>query len=171
MAIAIKSKHEVIVKFTRRYFPHFHEFCVRDGLAPELLGYGYGWHVVMIEWIDNEESKIECYLSKYLGKWLKDFRQLVGAFHRKGWVHGDPRDAILIINKKNPKKIMLVDFDWGGDLISGPVWYPTALLHGELVRGVRMIYGSRRTKERDDSFLEFTLGKLQGEEETRMDIS
>ncbi|KAI0306271.1 hypothetical protein B0F90DRAFT_1814202 [Multifurca ochricompacta] len=169
MATATDSedKHKVIVKFTRRYFRDLHEFCAQEGHAPKLLGYGNapdGWHVVVMEWIDNEESDLQRYSSKYLGTWSADLRRLVNRFHEKGWVHGDLRNANLIISKTNPERIMLVDFDWGGDLNSGPVRYLTSLLNPELAREMDP-NDLWITKERDKLVLEVALGKLEGKEE------
>jgi hypothetical protein len=79
----------------------------------------------------------------------------VSGFHNEGWVHGDLRDANLIVGNENPGQVMLVDFDWGGR--NGQVSYPTALVHEELVKpgGDLCI-----TKEHDDYVLAHTLAKL-----------
>jgi hypothetical protein len=56
-------------------------------------------------------------------------------FHNKGWVHGDLREANFIIPAKGPDKIMLVDFDWGGE--SEKVSYPTWMSNDNLILGMQ----------------------------------
>ncbi|KAI0306231.1 hypothetical protein B0F90DRAFT_1862487 [Multifurca ochricompacta] len=121
----LEDKHKVIVKSTRRHFRDLHEFCAEKGRAPKLLGYGNaldGWHVIVMEWIDYEEFDLEHYSLKYLETSSKDLRRLVNKSHEKGWVDGDHREANMMTSKRNPEEIMLVDFDWGGEVDSGPLY-------------------------------------------------
>jgi hypothetical protein len=153
------NKSEVIVKFTRRYFPELHSFCASQGHAPQLLGYDTipgGWLVVVMERIEQQDTNLQCYAHEHLQTWSNDLLSLVSEFHNKGWVHGDLRDANLIVGSENPRQVMLVDFDWGGR--DGQVYYPTALVHEELEKpggGDLCI-----TKEHDDYVLGHTLNKL-----------
>jgi hypothetical protein len=153
------DKNQVIVKFTRRYCPGLHSFCASQGHAPQLLGYGTipgGWLVVVMEKIEQQDTNLRSYAHKHLQAWSKDLKSLVSGFHNEGWVHGDLRDANLIVGNENPGQVMLVDFDWGGR--NGQVSYPTALVHEELVKpggGDLCI-----TKEHDDYVLAHTLAKL-----------
>jgi serine/threonine protein kinase len=154
---------KVIVKFTRRYCPGLHWFCAERRHAPRLLGYGTipgGWHVVVMEWIKQEDINLRDYALDHLPTWSKDLKSLVNDFHDEGWVHGDLRDANLIVSDKEPEQVMLVDFDWGGKDDDGPI-YPTALVNDELTKRVHpgdpplLI-----TKEHDDNVLALTLRKL-----------
>lgn len=156
-----KNKVVVIVKFTRKYCPELHSFCASQGRAPQLLGYSTipgGWHVVVMERIEHRDMNLQSYAPKHIRKWSKDLESLVSGFHNEGWVHGDLRDANLIVSDENPTQVMLVDFDWGGK--DGAVYYPTALLHEELEKPGRQGDLSI-TKEDDERVLAFTLNKLE----------
>ncbi|KAF8262332.1 hypothetical protein EI94DRAFT_1743905 [Lactarius quietus] len=111
--------------------------------------------------IKQQETNTELHAPIHLQTWSEDLKSLVNAFHKKGWVHGDLRDANLIVSDEEPARVMLVDFDWGGNVNDGPVYYPTALVNEELMKpgspGDLCI-----TKEHDDSVLAFTLDKLAG---------
>jgi hypothetical protein len=153
---------EVIVKFTRRYCPGLHSFCAERSLAPKLLGHEMipgGWHVVLMKRI------VQKYTLEYLGRdhfqtWSRELKSLVKDFHDEGWVHGDLRDANVMVDQKEPAHVLLVDFDWGGNVNDGQVYYPTALVNEELVKP-----GDpddlRITKEHDDRVLALTLDKLE----------
>ena len=52
-------------------------------------------------------------------------------FHSQGFVHGDLRDANILI--ENDGIMKLVDFDWGGEV--DQVSYPTPTLNRELLDG------------------------------------
>ncbi|KAH8981919.1 hypothetical protein EDB86DRAFT_2973523 [Lactarius hatsudake] len=107
----------VVVKFTRQYFPQLHYFCASQGHAPQLLGYGDipgGWHIVVMEWINHEDTNLKSFAPEHLHRWSKDLKSTVKAFHHKGWVHGDPRVANLIVGNQEPERVLLVDFNWGG---------------------------------------------------------
>lgn len=153
----------VIVKFTRRYFPELHWFCASKGRAPQLLGYSAipgGWKVVVMQWIDQRDTNLQLHLRDHLPTWSKDLKTLVNDFHDKGWVHGDLRNANFIVRDEEPGQVMLTDFDWGGDVNKGPVYYPSACVNEEL-----MTPGDPSdlhiTKERDDYVLASTLEKLK----------
>ncbi|KAI0246414.1 hypothetical protein BJV78DRAFT_151984 [Lactifluus subvellereus] len=105
---------KVLVKFTRQYFLPLHQFCAERGHAPRLLGHGVlpdGWQVVVIERIDHDVHTLHDHAPKHLSAWSGDLRQLVDEFHDRGWVHGDLRDANLIISRDDPERVVLVDFD------------------------------------------------------------
>jgi len=81
------TRDKVIVKFTRRYFPQLHSFCAEKGHAPRLLGYDTipgRWHIVVMEWIDQEETNLQDYAPHHLSTWSEDLKSLVKAFHDKG---------------------------------------------------------------------------------------
>ncbi|KAI0263590.1 hypothetical protein BC834DRAFT_971273 [Gloeopeniophorella convolvens] len=130
----------VVVKFARSYFLPLHDFCAERGHAPKVLGYK------------------EDHVGEYRDVWSRDLRKLVGEFHEKGWVHGDLRVANFIVSKDRPEQIMLIDFDWGGDLSVGKVRYPTSLLIGDLV-DPRDPLNLDITKERDKRVLASALAE------------
>jgi hypothetical protein len=56
--------------------------------------------------------------------------------HKEGLVHGNLSNSNFIVPAKEPERIMLVNFDWGGE--HGKVSFPTRLLHKELTGGKEM---------------------------------
>jgi hypothetical protein len=72
--------------------------------------------------------EIKCFPE--LDTWKEDIRRLVEGFHDQGLVHGDLRLENLIFTESSPRKMMLVDFDWGGR--EGEVCYPPGRLPEEL---------------------------------------
>jgi hypothetical protein len=157
------SDCEVMVKFTQRYFPALHSFCAERRNAPQLLRYGIipgGWHVVVMEKIKQQDINPESHARNHLQTWSQDLNSLVKDFHDKGWVHGDLRDANLVVSDEESERIMLVNFDWGGNVDDGPVYYPTSLLGEELEKPGRP-GDFRITKEHDDYVLACTLDKLE----------
>ena len=161
------NKKEVVVKFTRRYFPELHTFCASQGHAPQLLGYGTapgGWLIVVMERIEHQDTNLQSYAKKHLQKWSEDLGTLVSDFHNMGWVHGDLRDANMVVGNKDPSQVMLVDFDWGGK--AGEVYYPTACMHKELE--TMDASDLRIMKERDDLVLSRTLAKLEEQTKTKV---
>ena len=157
----LDNKKEVIVKLTRQYFPLLHSFCASRGCAPQLLGYGAipgGWLVVVMEKIEQQDSNLQCYAQEHLQTWTKDLKSLVHDFHDKGWVHGDLRDANMIVGNTNPEQIMLVDFNWSGK--DGEVQYPAQCMHKELDMSGGDLGDLRIMKDHDDHVLGHTLKKL-----------
>lgn len=154
---------EVIVKFTQQYFPALHSFCAERRSAPQLLGYDIipgGWHVVVMEKIKQQASSLEFHARNHLQTWSQDLNSLVKDVHDKGWVHGDLRDANLVVSDEEPERVMLVNFDWGGNVDDEPIYYPTSLLGEELEKPGRQ-GDFRITKEHDDYVLACTLKKLE----------
>lgn len=58
-------------------------------------------------------------------------------FLREGFVHGDLREASFIVPAKEPERILLIDFDQGGEP-GEVVSFPTRLLHEDLTDGKAM---------------------------------
>jgi len=142
---------DVVVKFTRRYCPELHSFCADRDHAPRLLGYGTvpgGWKVVVTELIkaENDTKTRSNNVTKYCTQ----------DFHDKGWVHGDLRAANVIVPAEKPDKVMLLDFDWGGEC--GKVSYPTWRLNDVLVD--KTVKNLRITKDNDVRVLNATLKTL-----------
>ena len=82
--------------------------------------------------------------------------KLVHRFHSQGFVHGDLRDANILI--ENDGIMKLVDFDWGGEV--DQVSYPTPTLNRELLDG-RVSEDLKITKADDLRILQNTLVKAQ----------
>jgi len=151
----------VLVKFTRQYCPELHFFCAERGHAPKLLGYGTvpgGWKAIVMEHIEGGAEKSSEHAFKHWAKWNDDLKMLVKDFHDKGWVHGNLREANFIVPTKEPDKIMLVDFDWGGE--PGNVFYPRWMLDENLIYGMTT-ESYQITKENDVRVLTAALESLR----------
>jgi serine/threonine protein kinase len=120
-----------------------------------MLGYGMigGRYAVGMEKIVQRR---ESYGPDHLQTWSQNLKSLVKGFHDDGWVHGDLRDANLVVNHK-PEHIMLIDFDWGGKADDGPVYYSTALMNKELEKPGNLSNVRASMK----SILALTLDKLE----------
>ena len=120
----------VYVKFTTRYSTKLHDFCADKGLAPKLLGFQRligGWFGLVMEKVDIAEPQD----FSDLDTWRQEIQDLVKGFHGENLVHGDLRLANFIFTKaSNPCKMMLVDFDWGGEV--GSAFFPPGKLNKEL---------------------------------------
>lgn len=104
------------------------------GHAPQLLGYEQvpgGWHIVVMEYLEGYFS-LNATSRDSLPRWESDMKELMVGFHSRNLVHGDLRTAnILVPGDGSNKPVMLVDFDWGGEV--GMASYPTYRLNEELV--------------------------------------
>jgi hypothetical protein len=88
----------------------------------------------------------------------EEIKQLVGGFHRLGWVHGDLRDANIRCREDG---FWLIDLDWGGK--EGEAKYPTRYLNQELTAG-RVSHDLIIRKEDDMRVLCHTLSKCDGQQ-------
>jgi len=121
---------EVLVKFVRRYSLEAHQWCMNAGFAPELKGFqviGDRWCMVVMEYLKDHVT-----LDK--GEWKperykKDIREKLSSLHRAGFVHGDIRDANILVRCESEvagsEKVWFIDFDWSGRI--GEVCYPANL--------------------------------------------
>ena len=160
MYLARMRHQEVLVKFTRQYCPELHSFCAERHHAPKLLGYGTvpgGWKVVIMELVKHDGYNRIQFAPKHWEKWKQDLTRLVQDFHEAGLVHGDLRAANFIVPTDRPETIMLIDFDWGGEV--GKVSFPTSLLNDELMD--ERMKNFLITKDHDLRVLTTALGRLR----------
>ncbi|KAF8804084.1 hypothetical protein BYT27DRAFT_7108055, partial [Phlegmacium glaucopus] len=152
------EKQTIIVKFVREYSIDLHAFCAERGFAPHILAFEQlpgGWKAIVMEYIASGTTITKSSgLDTHRDKWTRELLQLVKDFHAEGLVHGDLRDVNIIFNDH---RVMLLDFDWGGQ--DGQVFYPTPNLNSELLEG-RSSNNLKITKEDDNRTLKKTLGKL-----------
>ena len=160
----IPTGQGIYVKFTRQYSHELHTFCAERGLAPELLGFEQlpgGWFALAMEKVDTVDLRDIGPLLE-LDTWKQKIRKLVDDFHQEGLVHGDLRLANFIFTKATPRRMLLVDFDWGGK--EKEVYFP----RGELAKELRAQDGQHDcldrpiTKEDDNRVFEWTFGLLEG---------
>jgi len=131
----IKDGRPICIKFVRRYGESVHAFCADAGFAPKLLAFDKlpgGWFMVVMELLD--ESWVPLTLveqhSSHSGVRQK-IRSDICKLHEQNMVHGDLRDANIMVKAKKkgslffadqPVSTMLVDFDWAG--VNNEVLYP-----------------------------------------------
>ncbi|KAG1891729.1 uncharacterized protein F5891DRAFT_1210959 [Suillus fuscotomentosus] len=116
---------KICIKFVRHYSPEAHKFCASKGRAPKLIAYDPlpgGWNMVVMDALDIDDDNFPQRPGSYrqLSKMAVVDRQplkeaitsLIQQLHDEGYVHGDLRDANLVVNDN--KDFMLLDFDWAG---------------------------------------------------------
>jgi len=147
-------KPAIYVKFSQRYSIDLHRFCASRGLAPEVLGFqrlSGGWFAVAMEKVNTVDPKTITSFPDAC-EWGRQFKKLVNDFHQEDLVHGDLRLANFVFTESsNPRRMMLVDFDWGGK--EGEVAFPCELLNEELDVLNDRLYNRRITKEHDNRCL------------------
>ena len=151
----------IYVKFSRRYSIDLHRFCASRRLAPKVLGFqrlSGGWFAVAMEKVDIVDPRTITPFPEGV-EWERRFKELVDNFHQEDFVHGDLRLANFVFTKSNnPRKVMLVDFDWGGK--EGEVNFPHEQLNEELGVSNDRLCDRKITKVHDQRCLSSALGWL-----------
>ncbi|KAH9007198.1 hypothetical protein EDB86DRAFT_64410 [Lactarius hatsudake] len=146
---------EIVVKFTPRYSIELHAFCADRERAPSILGFGQvpgGWFVVAMDYISEAVYPSHSTdLDRLRDQWTHDLTSLVDSFHDQGLVHGDLRQPNMICHGK---RIMLIDFDWGGRV--GEASYPPVWLNPLLTIGRQSVDREITTND-DDRILQQTI--------------
>ncbi|KAI5986002.1 hypothetical protein EDC04DRAFT_2589995 [Pisolithus marmoratus] len=112
---------KLCVKFARSYNRVVHEQCAAWGISPSLKGLEAvpgGWHMVVMDLLEGYEClyDIRHNLSREQRERLRDeLRRSLQKLHQIGLVHGDVRDANVMVTKDR-LGWMLVDFDWSGKI-------------------------------------------------------
>ena len=153
----------ICVKFVRHYSREAHEFCANRKFAPELLGIEYlvgdwimvvmdriGRNFILLSSIENKEEYVHLY--DIIGEKLKQL-------HQGGLVHGDVRDANIMVSQiPADKTFFLLDFDWGGK-IDEHVRYPMNVFHSkDLWRPKNAVDGKPILAEHDIQMLAHMFG-------------
>ena len=148
------SDKAIYVKFSQQYSLELHKFCTEQKFAPGILGFQKlhgGWYAVAMEKIDTvDETMITSFPEA--GEWKSKIEKLVREFHQEGLVHGDLRLANFVFTSHKPRRMILVDFDWGGK--DGEVEFPYEELIEDLGVSNNQLCGRKITKEHDQRCLE-----------------
>jgi len=149
-----------VIKFSGKPYPvELHKLLAKAQMAPKLFGYQEfsGVHVVVMELLEEAAH----FNPKTADDSLKEkVRAAVKLMHDDGWVHGDLRDANILV--KNGK-VYLIDFEWAGkpDIVNPPR-YPASLNEQIWTEQVRIQKGISPggciTKGHDDYMLSRLLG-------------
>jgi len=114
----------ICIKFVRRYGKEVHIWCAGKGIAPKLMGFEAlpgGWYMVVMEYLDETWALFDDDKVKGIKGVKERFAAAIVELHEVGMVHGDIREANLMV-KEGGKGFKLVDFDWAG--VFGEVRYP-----------------------------------------------
>ena len=125
-----EDNDDVFIKFVHRYSEDAHLKCSELGFAPALRGFKPvpgGWYMVVMDDIDATYQELD---DAYRGQddlrtkaSLEEVQQHLTKLHQAGYVHGDIRTTNIMVKKDGNPGIMLIDFDWAGEI--GKVRYPT----------------------------------------------
>jgi len=148
---------KIVVKFTRKYGKELHEFCADQNYSPKLLAYERlpgDWIGVAMEFVASACHFFESKFIQECGRrWLEEMDKMVAAIHGAGYVHGDLRPPNFVVDGK---KLLLIDFDWGGN--EGDAMFPDI----ELQRIIRIDRNDTMiTKEHDQRVLVHMKAELQ----------
>ncbi|KAL9716775.1 hypothetical protein Ac2012v2_001227 [Leucoagaricus gongylophorus] len=120
---------KIFVKFTRCYGEDTHRAAHARGFAPKLRAverFQDGWIMVVMDDVSHQYCEIE---RRPLEKNVyKAVQQALVELHGEGFVHGDLREANIMVKRDGVDSeglhdIILVDFDWAGK--EGSVRYPS----------------------------------------------
>lgn len=144
----VDGDHRVCVKFVTSYSREAHEICANNQFAPVLEGFEAlpgGWSMVVMDSVDESFQPLCTVPPDLRNVGLYDIaKKKLTDLHQAGYVHGDVRDANLMVAKDGSDKCMLIDFDWAGkaestrypmNIYSGPdLWRPKEVFDGEIIR-------------------------------------
>ncbi len=114
-----QSRIKCVVKFTEQYGKKGHEIMAEAGVAPELMYCKWeatvGLWVVVTKYYEFQVGAVPMQGS------IEKLRAGLAALHQAGCVHGDVRDANILVEKEG--QAQLIDFDWSGQ--AGTARYPS----------------------------------------------
>ena len=158
------SSGECIIKFTSRYSEAAHNFLASCGLAPKVrkcIRISVNWTAVVKDMSSYkvlhdmglsraEQEKVSCKVTS-----------IIQLLHDGGFVHGNIRDAKILINgpslKSNDVKVQLIGFDWAG--CCGEAKYPVGM-DCKTLRCLEGIEGGELiTKKHDHEMVSYLFGK------------
>ncbi|QRV97647.1 Tyrosine kinase [Ceratobasidium sp. AG-Ba] len=118
------SGKQIIVKFAEQYNFDAHMALAEKELAPALLsyqppGHSRGLHCIIMERVQAvslHEWRAAPSTNRRLEGAQKDVQRALEILHNNNWVFGDLRSPnVLVIEKEESTRGMLVDFDWCGE--------------------------------------------------------
>ena len=150
---------DIIVKFTKNYCGDAHRLCASEGLAPQLFCVDRkivpGWTMIIMENIKEAKPLHETTfnLKKDQDQVFQDIQQAISLLHHNNLVFADLRpNNILVYEKDQLKRAMLVDFDWAG--VAGRDCYPLFMNHENIDWPAGAEDGKVLQKKHDEVWLE-----------------
>ena len=151
---------KVCVKFTHRYSREVHEACADMKIAPKLLGYELlpgGWIMVVMDRIDDNYTTLFDIARTMPGHLYDLIKKKLEELHQRGMVHGDIRNANIMVQIAVTDSFMLLDFDWAGTI--GQVKYPMNVNRTDLWRPSGAVDGELIKAEHDMMMLDDMFGR------------
>jgi hypothetical protein len=127
----LRTGKRICIKFTQQYSDVVHNYCASKGFAPALHGVNRlagGWYMVVMDAVDIDHEEITAKRCSA----IDEIRSGLVMLHQAGYVHGDIRDANVMVPKDGSTGFMLVDFDWAGKI--GVVRYPALVNRKDILR-------------------------------------
>lgn len=127
----LPNNSRICIKFTQQYSVMVHKFCALNGFAPSLHGFENipgGWYMVVMEAIDDNYEEIT---AKHRSA-IHQIKANLVKLHQAGYVHGDIRNTNVMVRKDGSNGIMLIDFDWAGEI--GHARYPADVNRKDIMR-------------------------------------
>jgi serine/threonine protein kinase len=156
------DEKSICIKFVRRYGEAVHRWLAEDGVAPELIGFCKlpgGWYMVVMEHLDESWKPLALVLldrDRYVKGLETKIRAAIDNLHRMNMVHGDLRDANIMVREDDGKFLFkVVDFDWAGT--NGQVTYPKLLNKVDVFRPEGVDDGLPIVAQHDQDMLDYLL--------------
>lgn len=124
----------ICIKFVRSYSKDAHAICELMGFAPKLKGFQVvpgGWQMVIMDVVGDGFVHFDQLPHEPRHRVKDEIKDKLIALHQAGYVHGDIRDTNVMVKKSDTMDIMLIDFDWAGEI--GKVRYPMNVNIGPLL--------------------------------------
>ncbi|PCH42818.1 hypothetical protein WOLCODRAFT_102647 [Wolfiporia cocos MD-104 SS10] len=147
------------VKFSVRYSEAAHRAASDLNLAPALCAVNkvFDWYMIVMEDMSAEYTTLfnlrycRSVATSRLEEAQKEVIAKLGSLHERGFVHGDARDAnVLVRNEDAPGErpyVLLVDWDWAGS--ASDATYPPTISRIGIPRPFDALGGERIIPEHD----------------------
>ncbi|KIK77136.1 hypothetical protein PAXRUDRAFT_835096 [Paxillus rubicundulus Ve08.2h10] len=149
----------ICIKFVQRYSRDAHLHCASSGFAPRLRGFEKlpgGWHMVVMDRLVGFKLLADLSYTECLPKSvLQGVRSQLKTLHERNLVHGDIRDTNILVKRDDKTKVMIIDFDWAGEL--GQVRYPPYVNYSDIWRPDDARDGNLIHAGHDDAMLDIIL--------------
>ncbi|KAG6331143.1 hypothetical protein ID866_7942 [Astraeus odoratus] len=143
---------DICIKFTQAYSREAHEYLASLGCAPALRGLEEldgVWYMVIMDMLSGFEL-LSYWPARLSSRVFEVMLEKLKEFHDAGFVHGDIRDANIMVSRTDEMRFMFIDFDWAGRV--DEVRYPLNVNYTDIVRpaGAR---GGRNILAEHDLFM------------------
>ncbi|KAI9459631.1 hypothetical protein HD554DRAFT_2206982 [Boletus coccyginus] len=128
--------NQICIKFSRRYSKEAHLHCAELSFAPKLRGFEElpgGWYMVVMDRLVGYDLLADLPDTDRLPKsGLESMAEQLKTLHARRLVHGDIRDANILVQNDDRTNLMLIDFEWAG--VEDVVRYPPYVNYTDIER-------------------------------------